>query len=311
MEDLTRTITELPLTGLIPVVLLLLVGLVLWGAGRRVLRTGFAAAGLILGGVLGWAAGGLDAVSQMQVPTWVFAAVAAVVAALIFAAAYRLVLAAVIALLLAGLAPLGVWTAAELGVLPVKGSGPVAQDPLFAGASQQADTGTPTEFDVWLQDLEEKLGTPDFEWPESVAGDQDPAPEPETDAQAGVWREWWDGAAKALKQLVGTVWEQSAGSLRPILFAASAVGGLLGLLLGAAAPAFSGAVVTALGGSIIMLSSGTTLITRTLADRVELPQGPWLPTTSTGLLAWWVGLTVIGLGIQWMLQAKRADKPAS
>jgi hypothetical protein len=239
--------------------------------------------------------------------------VAAVVASLIFAAAYRLVLAAVIALLLAALVPLGVWTAAELGVLPVKGNEPVAQDPLFAGSSPQANSGAASEFDLWMEELEEKLGTPVFELPDTVFGDPeaDPEPAPADDGDTSVWREWWNGAEKAVKQLVGTIWEKSAGSLRPILFAAAAVGGLLGLALGAAAPALSGAVVTAMGGSIIMLSSATTLVTRTLATRVELPQGPWMPTTSTGLLAWWVGLTVIGLGIQWMLQAKRADKPAS
>jgi hypothetical protein len=65
-------------------------------------------------------------------------------------------------------------------------------------------------------------------------------------------------------------------------------------------------VVTALGGSVVMLTSGWTL-----AARAEIPQGPWMPTTPTHLLAWWLGLAVIGLGIQWMLRAKHADKPAS
>jgi hypothetical protein len=308
MEELTQTILDLPATGLIPVVLLLLVGVVLWAAGRRVLRTGFAAAGLILGGVLGWAAGGLDVVAAMNVPAWVFAVVAAVVAALVFAAAYRLVLAAVIALLLAALAPLSVWTAAELGALPVRGGESVAQETLFAPSPQPTETSTPTELDRWL---EEVFGTPAGNPPEPVISEPEPAPEPQDDGEAGVWRQWWDGAARALKELVNVAWEKSAGSLRPTLFAAAAVGGLLGLVLGAAAPAFSGAVVTALGGSILMLSSGTTLVARTLATRVEMPQGPWMPTTPTGLLTWLLALTVIGLGIQWMLRAKHADKAAS
>ncbi|MHC4129656.1 MAG: hypothetical protein ACYTE6_04630 [Planctomycetota bacterium] len=307
MEELTQTILELPPTGLIPVVLLLLAGVVLWAAGRRVLRTGFAAAGLILGGVLGWAAGGLKVVDAMNVPVWVFAAVAAVVAALVFAAAYRLVMAAVVALLLAALAPLSVWTAAELGALPVSGGQSVSQETLFAPSPQPTDTSPPTELDRWL---EEVFGTPVGNPAEPVIDDQDAAPEPQGDGEASVWQEWWDGASKAIKELANVAWEKSAGSLRPTLFAAAAVGALLGLVLGAAAPAFSAALVTTLGGSIIMLSSGTTLITRALAGRVEMPQGPWTPTTPTGLLAWLLGLTVIGLGIQWMLRAKRADKPA-
>jgi hypothetical protein len=197
MEELTQTILKLPTTGLIPVVLLLLVGLVLWAAGRRVLRTGFAAAGLVLGGVLGWAAGSLDVVGAMNVPAWVFAAVAAVVAALIFAAAYRLVLAAVIALLLAALAPLSVWTAAELGALPVNGGRGVAQEPLFAGSLQATDPGPATDLDRWL---EEVFGSPG-EHPEPDIGEQDPAPQPQDDVEAGTWREWCDAASKSFRKL--------------------------------------------------------------------------------------------------------------
>jgi hypothetical protein len=305
MEDLTNTILELPPPGLIPVVLLLLVGLVLWVAGRRVLRTGFAAAGLIFGGVMGWAAGGLDVVAQMQVPAWVFAAVAAVVAALIFAAAYRLVLAAVIALLLAALAPLSVWTAAEMGALPMKG-GAVAQEPLFAGSMQQSDADPATDLDRWL---EEVFGTPAApgEETEPVIDEQDPAPPlPADDAGANVWVQWWTKAKVVFADLVYTAWKKSPDPLRWSVVAAAAVGGLLGLVLGAGAPAISAAVVTALGGSGIMLTSSLTL-----ATRVEALQGPWMPSTPTAWLAWWVALAVIGLGIQWMLRTKRADKPAS
>ena len=306
MEDLTQTILELPPPGLIPVVLLLLVGLVLWAAGRRVLRTGFAAAGLIFGGVMGWAAGGLDIVARMQVPAWVFAAVAAVVAALIFAAAYRLVLAAVIALLLAALAPLSVWTAAEMGALPMRGGGPGAQEPLFASSLQQSDTGPDTDLDRWL---EEMFGTPGVpvEETEPVIDEQDRTPPPpDDDGEANVWSQWWTNARVVFVDLLRTGWKKSPEPLRWSVVAAAAVGGLLGLVLGAAAPSLSAAVVTALGGSGIMLTSSLTL-----ATRVEALQGPWMPTTPTAWLAWWVAIAVIGLGIQWMLRAKRADKPAS
>jgi hypothetical protein len=305
MEDLTQTILELPPPGLIPVVLLLLVGVVLWAAGRRVLRTGFAAAGLIFGGVMGYAAGGLDIVAQMQLPAWVFAAVAAVVAALIFAAAYRLVLAAVIALLLAALAPLSVWTAAEMGALPMR-DGPVTQEPLFGGSLQQADAGPATDLDRWL---EEMFGTPDTpdEKAEPVVDEQEPVPvTPDDAAGANVWTQWWTKARAVFVDLFRTAWKKSPEPLRWSVVAAAAVGGLLGLVLGAAAPSFSAAVVTALGGSGIMLTSGLTLVTR-----LESLQGPWMPSTPTAWLAWWTAIAVIGLGIQWMLRAKRADKPAS
>ena len=306
MEDLTKTIVELPPPGLIPVVLLLLVGLVLWAAGRRVLRTGFAAAGLIFGGVMGYAAGGLDIVAQMQLPAWVFAAVAAVVAALVFAAAYRLVLAAVIALLLAALAPLSVWTAAEMGALPVKGGGSVTQEPLFAGSLQQPNAEPATDLDRWLEEMFGTPGAPGEET-EPVINEQDPVlPPPDDDAEANVWSQWWARARAVFVDLFRTAWKKSPEPLRWSVVAAAAVGGLLGLVLGAAAPAISAAVVTALGGSGIMLTSSLTL-----ATRVEALQGSWMPSTPTAWLAWWVALAVIGLGIQWMLRTKRADKPAS
>jgi hypothetical protein len=303
MEELTQTILELPWPGLIPVGLLLLVGLLLWAAGRRVLRTGFGAAGLVLGGVLGWAAGGLDVVAAMNVPAWVFAAVAAVVAALIFAAAYRLVLAAAVAVLLAALAPLAVWTASEVGAVRLGGQEAVAQQPLLRG-SPADEGGEPTnDLERWV---EEVLGTGGDRSEPVIGEEETPAPPPEGDDDTGVWRAWWDSASEVLIELPRRVWTETAGPLRWTILAAAAVGGLLGLVLGAAAPAFSAAVVTALGGSMIMLASAWTL-----AAKVQLPQGPWVPTTPTAWLIWWLVLSVIGLGVQWTLRARRADKPAS
>ncbi|MHC4217528.1 MAG: hypothetical protein ACYSU7_03640 [Planctomycetota bacterium] len=304
MEKLTQPILEVPWPAVIPVVLMLLVGLVLWVAGRRVLRTSFAAAGLILGGVLGWAATDLDVVAAMTVPAWVFAVVGSVLAAIVFAAAYRMVLAGSIALLLATLAPLGVWTAAELGALPLQGGETVAQKPLFAGTTTATTNEPATDLDRWLEDV---FGVPGEEPP--PAGDEEPAPVPapaEGEADANPWRQWWDNAADVLVSVPVTIWQETPEPLRWSVVAAAAVGGLLGLVLGAAAPSFSASVVTALGGSVIMISSAWTL-----AARLEAPPDRWLPTTPKAILAWWIALSVIGLGIQWMLRARRADKSAS
>jgi hypothetical protein len=298
VKDLIQVIQDLPWPGLIPVVLLLVVGLVLWAAGRRVLKTGFAAAGLILGGVIGYAAGGLDALANMNIPAWVFGIVTAVVGAIIFAAAYRLVLAGAIAILLAALAPLGVWTAAELGVLPV-GDQQVAQNPLFAEGNAPSDPETSSDLQEWIDGV---MGDPDDE----------PAPPEEEAAADGdesvseTLLEWWGRANQILVSASATVWRETPASMRWTVVAAAAVGALLGLVFGAAAPSLSASIVTALGGSVIMLSSGLVLVTH-----VNIPYTDWMPTTATPLLIWWVVLAVIGLGVQWMLRARRADKPAS
>jgi hypothetical protein len=287
VEELIKTIQELPWPGLIPVVLLLVLGVVLWAAGRRVLKTGFAAAGLIFGGVLGYAAGGLQAVASLNIPAWVFAAVAAVVAAIVFAAAYRLVLAGAIAILLALLAP--------LAVLTVKGDHTV-QTTLFGDVAPAGSEANADEFDR-------------VEGPAGNAGEQ-AAPEEQAAAEEGsvseTLREWWDRAAQILASASAAVWHETPDSLRWTVLAAAAVGALLGLVVGAAAPSFSASVVTALGGSVIMLSSGLVLVTH-----VKIPLTSWMPTTPTALLIWWVVLAVIGLGVQWILRARRADKPAS
>ena len=73
------------------------------------------------------------------------------------------------------------------------------------------------------------------------------------------------------------------------------------------ARAFSAAVVTAFGGSLVWLTCAWML-----ATRLGLPDGPWLPGTSASWLTLWMFASVIGLCIQWQWTSppKRADKSA-
>ncbi|MEE8458907.1 MAG: hypothetical protein V3S08_03485, partial [Phycisphaerales bacterium] len=82
----------------------------------------------------------------------------------------------------------------------------------------------------------------------------------------------------------------------------AASGGVLGLFLGAAAPAISASIVTALGGSLLLLSSGWTI-----ALRLHAPE-QWLPHTTPQWLLWWMVAAVIGLCLQWIFRSKPADK---
>ena len=86
--------------------------------------------------------------------------------------------------------------------------------------------------------------------------------------------------------------------------AALAVGGLLGLVLGAAAPGASASVVTALGGSLLLLGCAFTI-----AARLKAPDN-LIPSTSAAWTSWWLVTAVIGLGLQWIFRRKHADKPA-
>lgn len=313
MEDLSQTMSEIPWPGLVPVALLLFVGLVLWVAGRRVLRTSFAAAGLVAGGSLGWMAADLDVLARINPPAWALAVAGAFLLAIFAALLYRLVLAASIAVLLGTLCPLTLWAAVELDGIRINPSDDgMTQSPLYASQLQDADEGAVTDLDglvEWVlalpggraetaQDTEDAPDATEAAEPAGEAGDET------TERSWSEWREWWQHITLVARELPGTVWESSTGPVRWSLLASAAVGTLLGLLLGAAAPVFSAAVVTSLGGSIMLLGSAWTLATSVV------PQGWWMPGTPTQWLIWWLAFSIIGLVVQWTLRARRADKPA-
>ncbi len=106
----------------------------------------------------------------------------------------------------------------------------------------------------------------------------------------------------ATLELPGQVWADTTGSLRWILLAGAASGAVLGLFLGAAAPAISASIVTALGGSLLLLSSGCAM-----ALKLRTPE-QWLPSTTAQWLLWWMVAAIIGLGLQWIFRTKPADK---
>src|SRR5262245_50317949 len=84
MKDLTQMFQELPWSGLIPVILVVLMGLLLWAGGRKALRAGFAIIGLLVGGLCGLVLG--DSIDTGFSP-WIVAGVLGGVTALIAALA--------------------------------------------------------------------------------------------------------------------------------------------------------------------------------------------------------------------------------
>ncbi len=298
MQDLTQRIAELPWAAMLPVGLLFLVGLVLWATGRRVLRTVFAAAGLLTGIVVGLALSEHERVASLNIPTWAVTVAAALLLAIVAAAAYRLVLAASVAALLGLVAPLGVFTAAEMGAVTIEQGEMIVQPPLPAG-----------EPDWWQDVLEHGAETPQVaeidEALEALGAAVVETSETETEQQLPLWRRWTERARTVAVDVTTGVWDRSPQPLRWIMAASMAVGLLLGLFLGAAAPSMSAAILTALSGSLLLIGTSWTVVTRAgwTAD--------WMPSSTPQWLAWWLIAAVIGLGVQWMFRAKRADKSAS
>ena len=286
MQETTQRIAELPWTGLIPVAVLFLLGLVMWSSGRRTLRTVFAAAGLLVGCVLGLAATDVQRVIDIGMPNWSVVLIGGVVIGVIALAAYRLVLAASIGVLLAALIPLGVVTAAEMGAVRIDEGTISFQQPLA--------TGEPDWWDEWLDDAE--AAAPLIEALEPI-----PASTSAVD-ELPQWSERVRRFVSLFSELPKQMWESTSGPLRWIVVASAASGGVLGLFLGAAAPAISASIVTALGGSLLLLASGSTI-----ALRLHAPE-QWLPHTTLQWLMWWIVAAVIGLCLQWIFRTKPADK---
>lgn len=295
--DLPQKIAELPWAALLPVGLAFLVGVVLWASGRKLLRSAFAGAGLLAGALGGLLLTESGPIASWGAPPWVVVGVLAVAAAIIAGLAYRLVLAASVAALLGLVAPLGVFVAVEMGAVTIEEGEITVQQPLAAGETD------------WWDVLADEGG----EGATDVSGEAGAAHEPtlilETDEsdenQTAQWRRWLTQVREILVDVGEGILERSPQPLRWVMAASAAVGMLLGLFLGAAAPAFSAALLTALGGSLLLVSCGWTMVTR-LGWSAE-----WMPSTAPQWLAWWAIAAVIGLIVQWTIRGKRADKAAS
>jgi hypothetical protein len=294
MNDLTQTIQDLPLAGLIPVALVVIVGMILWGAGRRVLRVAFATLGLIGGTGAGWLLLGSH---DLGVSPWLPSLVLGVALACLGALVYRMALAAALALVCAVAAPAGVLTVGELQgdhqAAPVGMAVEVAAEPDTPRTYDTREGPVVDEASVWLFD---RLGEGEGAIPGSLAerGLDQMLPEKVAEARAeadrlvGVSQSWWEGTPEGL---------------RPAIVGAAITGALAGLLAGTLLPAATAVVVSAFGGSLIWLSG-----LRVLMLRLEQPVEAWLPDSTAGFLVLWLIISLLGTAIQWTTRPKAADK---
>jgi small subunit ribosomal protein S3 len=311
-NDITSAISDLPYSGLIPVILVLVIGLLLWLAGRKVLRLAFASIGLLLGGALGWTiAAGFD----LSINPWVAALAGGIILAVILVIAYRFAVAGLMALALGIACPLALYTVAQIGGVKFE-SAPGERDK----AEELADAASEKLEDLKddakekleeakekLDDMtaaKEKIGEELMEQAASMKDKiQEKAPKLDEQTQAKV-----DEARHAAQELLDAgkaKWDGAPPRLRTSMMFSAAIGAVLGLLIAAFAASFSATVVTSLAGSLLVLGSGWVT-----ATRLGVPEGPWLPSTPAAWLVFWAVLWVIGLGVQWTFRRRPADKPA-
>ncbi len=284
MNELINTLQEIPPAALVPLVAALVIGVLLWAAGRRVLRTGFAGLGLLGGFVIGWLVGEWQ---NFGIPAWAVGLIFGVVLAVVAVILYRTAIAATMAILLAVASPMAVvamheWQGRTVFV-------EVAEDGAVEDEPEEPEVPESDEFDEWLDEQRDEL----------VREQVDGFVPQEYAEQIEQIRSFGERLVASLRE----TWAQIAEPVRPTLIGAAISGAILGLILGGLLPGVSAAVITAFGGSILWLTS-----LRVLVERVGWGDLGFLPTTGRGWLIMWLIASAIGLAIQWTLGAKKADK---
>jgi hypothetical protein len=298
MHDLSTTLRELPWSAMIPIGLLMVVGLLLWAAGRRLLRPGFVIIGLGLGGVVGWMIG--DSLT-ITFSAWFIAAGSAVALGVFAALSYRMTIIAALAGICGLLAPLAVLTLAH------EGSGAQAQAATAPNSSMAAGlapaltnagfmSGLREILDMQARDAQRSGSTNVSQW-QAALKDRGTIND-----NAEVHLQQIQSVSRSLIEAGKTAWGQTPERLRPSLIASGVIGSIAGLLLGILAPMLGASAVTSLGGSLLWLSGG-----QVLAMNVGVPAS-WLPSTGPGWLSLWLITATVGLVIQWTFRKRLADK---
>ncbi|MHC5114783.1 MAG: hypothetical protein ACYTGP_10200, partial [Planctomycetota bacterium] len=212
MQPPPPVIETLSTPSLILLGLMVVVGLMLWGAGRRILRTGLAAAGLVVGAAAGWA---LADALQVGLPHWTIAAGVGIVFACIAALAYRIPVALAMGIVCAVAAPLSVVTATEIHAR--RQAEPAATEPADRVADFIEDTGEAVADELTEFFSRDRTDTdePAEDTPAGSALDEAVAGQlgidEETAAHIGQARD----LAQALREKFDAWWEQTPESARP------------------------------------------------------------------------------------------------
>lgn len=321
MNELADNFQTIPYATLIASLILLLIGLVLWAAGRRVLRPAFGAIAFLGGIGAGWAAGlRID----LGVSLWVTALIVAFLFMCIAILAYRAMIATGMALVLTIIAPLAVWGGAELrgGVPGVQGE-PAKVASLGPEAESEQSISSPLPIiedaiDSWWmrENAPEKNNTTDDDPDSHDPASADPltGPDPISDllpinpallGSSGDRVEQAAGYVATVSHWSQSMWERTPPVLRPGMIIAAIVGALTGFLVGTLASSISVSIVTSFGGSLLWMTSSAVF-----ARELGLSDNLYSMLTAPGWLLIWAMSGIIGLSIQWTYQPRRADKQA-
>lgn len=272
--------SSLPLAGLVPAGFGLLVGLLLWWFGERFLRLALMLLGIFVGVPLGM---GLAAAFAPALPPVAAACVGAVVLMVVAAIGLRFAVAGGLAILLGVAGVLGSTVAIERGWVDLG----------------EVSAVSPTESrSLVLAVRRAPAAGPERAWHPAVLAQSSAGGEgPEG---GGQWAEI-RRTLELAQEWISSRWSSLPRAGQTLVAASGAVGALLGLGFGIIFRRPAMRVATALLGSLLILSGGSTLLAWAFPEwaAATLPGGPWL--------ALWGVLAVVGAMLQWKRRAVRAD----
>jgi hypothetical protein len=287
---------------------LMLLGAALWLGGRRIARH----MGVMAAMIVGAGVAVLAVQSRGQSAVMVAATIGALLGGVMAWVLFRIWMAAALALVLAAALP--------LAALALQGIAPPL--PAYGDDARRLETADPD--DSPAADTPEKLAADLLEQlRQAVASRGAPKPRPDSDVHTGVhtgvhtdtradqthppgrdarsmFDAWWDSQRIAIDQW----WLSLSTPQRGTAVTLAALGALLGILLGLVAPYTSAAIQSALIGGVLVAIG--------LARIGQLqPEGPLaglLPRSPVQMVSFLGLITLVGVGLQWTLWRRRADK---
>lgn len=270
---------ELPLVGLVPAIVALVTGLLLWWHGERFLRFALMVLGIVVGVPVGLA---LGAAFAPTLPPLAAAIVGAVALVILAAIGLKFAVAGGLAFLLGIASVLGTMLAIERGLVKLD------EVPIAATSEETSawSSGGGLVLARWRPE----------DSADAVVEFGEEAGEASTEGPLDHLR----GSMARAQEWTQQRWDRLPPQGRTLAAAAGLVGAVIGFGVGLVFRRGAMQLVTALLGSMLLLAGATAILGRSFPDwtAASLPGGPWL--------ALWGVLAVTG-GV---LQAKRSKRRA-
>ena len=267
-------------------------GVMLLLLGRRLVKTACVASGVVLGLSAAWL--GAQMLAELQSYLWVALAAGALAGGLLAAALFRFWVAAASGVVLALVVPAATlaWQGSDFPV-GAGGDGVEAGELAEGEGDERGGGGLPVDSlaGIDTERVEEKAR-------EAVE---------QAKAAAG---ELGDSVLESVKDVLGRqrneaeAWWSDLGERgRRSVAVGAGVGGVLGVLLGIAAPYTASSLLSAMAGALLVVFAGRTLAVALGGESVAglAPDGPRGLVLLVGLI------TVAGIAVQWMLRPRKDD----